>query len=197
MSFGFEHEHDALVSAVKYASQQHVIMFAAASNAGSLSLKLPYPASDMKVFLVHCNNGYGGLSDRNHDAATYRENFSILGQDVRSIWPSNCEALGTFTAEGIGLSKRSSGTSVATPILASTCALIFQFGRKWSDLSGFESLETWAGVRKVLLAMAKRKGSQHSGSILEYASVIPWRVLNHEVHTDIIRAKFRVALSSP
>jgi hypothetical protein len=195
MSFGFDNQHKEVVKAVENAHSRHVLMFAAASNSGNRS-DLPYPAIDPKVFLVHCADGNGNKSIRNPQRIRLRDNFSILGQDVLSTWPSEFHEQGMIQREGLGTWKRSSGSSIATPILASVCALILQFGMRWKGLiRGYDRLETWAGIREILLDMATDDVSRLFESADGFSNVVPWRVLNYASHSDIMRSKFTIALA--
>jgi hypothetical protein len=98
MSFGFDEQNEAVVQAVAKAHSRHVLMFAAASNSGNRS-DLPYPARYPKVFLVHCADGNGNKSIRNPQPVRLRDNFSILGQDVLSTWPSGRPRKTQFNAK--------------------------------------------------------------------------------------------------
>jgi hypothetical protein len=67
---------------------------------------------------------------------------------------------------------------------------------KWKGLiRGYERLETWAGIREILLDMATDDASRNFESADGFSNVVPWRVLNSESHSDITRSKFTVALA--
>jgi hypothetical protein len=97
------------------------ILFAAASNDGGNS-GWAYPAKDFSVICIHSTDGGGNKSGFNPSPEDYGPNFSLLGNGVRSTWPANVDG-------HVGSLRRTSGTSISTPIAAAIAASILVFVR--------------------------------------------------------------------
>jgi hypothetical protein len=127
------------------------IIFAAASNRRVGSTYPVHPARDDRVICVHSANSDGAPSDGNPPAEGGKD-LMTLGQDVPSAWPRHLLRHGSTVP-----SMRSSGTSVATAVLASTAGLLLQFLRqddnpfiRWAATL----LKTSSNMKRVLYKLA-------------------------------------------
>jgi hypothetical protein len=177
MSFGFEEPFRAISRAVSdYCDKK--VLFAAAANDGGRRDTIAFPARMDRVICVKSCNGDGTPSTFNpwnsKDAGL---NFMTLGKDVVSMW--RLKDWNEMTA----LQKRSSGTSVATPIAAGIAALVMHFLRQPDELDGKryleESLDEFEQdprdkMKKILIRLSGEFNGPH-GDILR--CVQPWKVL--------------------
>jgi subtilisin family serine protease len=160
MSFGFHaYSHD-IYSALDYASKRGIVMLAAASNDGRQAENpIAYPAGELgMVICINAANPWGGVSVFNPPRATNRDNFTILGENVKSAWPGRIRKKDVFE-DGKGTWKRASGTSVATPIAAALTASLMQFGRMRQRLirPHYRKLESYGGIRQIFAKMTLDK----------------------------------------
>lgn len=174
MSFGWPRWHECVEKAIKAASDNNIILFAAASNNGS-NQTTAFPASCPPVICVHSASGYGDPSP-----FTPRPfgsiNLAVIGEGVISSWPQS---------RGEGPGRRSSGTSVATPILAAIAALVLEFVNQKPSLTPHDlRLRSPRGMAQVLLGMSSR---HHTG----YDVVMPWQVLDTQIGR--VRSEGRIA----
>ena len=128
MSFGFEESSRVISKAISgYCDKK--VLFAAAANDGGRRETIAFPAKMDRVICVKSCNGDGGPSTFNPwNSKDAGPNFMTLGKDVLSMW--RVKDWDEVTA----LQKRSSGTSVATPIAAGIAALIMHFLRQPDEL---------------------------------------------------------------
>lgn len=127
MSFGWPSSdfdgQKSLEAAIDKAYNNHVLMFAAASNSGG-RLGRAYPASCSHVICVHSTNTNGNRSDFSPTAEPEKANIATVGESVESAWPAHlCDK------SNRGYVKTRSGTSYATPILAGIAAFLLLFAR--------------------------------------------------------------------
>jgi hypothetical protein len=117
MSFGFSRVKREIKKAIQEASEKKILLFAAASNNGNNKhAPIAFPASDSRVICVNAMNSLGtDLADFNPpvDAGS----IATLGVAVKSAYKLPEE------------SKVLSGTSMATPIVASVAAMVVHFVR--------------------------------------------------------------------
>ena len=181
MSFGFRSYSSEIHKAMNDAYAKGVVMVAAASNNGTNDLvPLAFPARQLGI--VICMNAadyWGNKSNFNPPPATYRDNFSILGENVESTWPTNIA--GDFQSHTDsakpGPWKRLSGTSVATPIAASVAASIIQFKNlHLSKIAGHSHVESFNGIRQIFARMTLDKSYQTQGG---FDNIRPWEVLDY------------------
>jgi hypothetical protein len=181
MSFGF---HDPgrtqlahLQKAIASADGQRVILMAATSNNGGLD-DLPYPAKDYRVFGINASDGFGEKTNFNPPPQRRSCNFSILGVDVMSAWPSFLELKptakkrrDTFLRQDMrGTWKCLSGTSVAAPVAAALAALLFQHFRVRINDGEFSPLECYTGLERVFDAMSRESPVSPTG----FNNLVPW-----------------------
>jgi len=177
MSFGFEESPRAISKAISdYCDQK--VLFAAAANYGGRSDSIAFPAKMDRVICVKSCNGDGDRSTFNPwNSKDAGPNFMTLGKDVLSMW--RVKDWDEMTA----LQKRSSGTSVATPIAAGIAALVIHFLRQPDEfgkepylkesLDEFE-LDPRDKMKKILVCMSEECiGPKHD--TLRF--VQPWKIL--------------------
>lgn len=145
MSFGFPRRvssYDDLEQAIRDAEHANILIFAAASNAGG-NRKRAYPARDDKVICVHSCDGRGNPSDFSPTSVQNQDNFSTLGEAVRSSWPAR------FLKEDTEPMIYRSGTSFATPVAAATAAFLLLFARQNLHPDEAKRLKRTAGMKAV------------------------------------------------
>ncbi|OCL01092.1 subtilisin-like protein [Cenococcum geophilum 1.58] len=126
ISLGWKYDNGHLKTALLYAQEKHVLVFAATSNDGIRdSSGMMYPARAHNVISVDSANGEGETSGFN-PASNDNENskgdrFTAPGEDVLSAYPPDLEKSGI---------KRMTGTSFSTPIAAGVAALVLEFSRQ-------------------------------------------------------------------
>ena len=157
MSFGFPGRvagYLDLEQAIRDAEHAKILVFAAASNDGG-NRKRAYPARDDKVICVHSSDGQGNPSDFSPTPIQNQDNFSTLGEAVRSSWPVGLCDLEKNTEAMI----YKSGTSFATPIAAATAAFLLVYARQNLSPAEASLLKRTAGMKAVLnLISESRKG---------------------------------------
>jgi hypothetical protein len=146
MSFGFPLGIRDIWHQVTRATQNNILVFAAASNDGRNQSRM-FPASQHSVFALHSTNGKGIKSDFNPPPAK-DENFSILGEYIESAWLTN-------TAGGSGSTRRLSGTSFATPIAVCLSAFLLTYVPVLvpNHEALFHKIQSYEGMRNMLQAM--------------------------------------------
>jgi hypothetical protein len=164
MSFGWLHDdHAGVRSALAFAKSQGLLMFAGTSNYGSLEeTSILFPARADEVISVDAADGLG-----NHQAF----NPPNTGEEHVGL---------RLMAPGIGMPSPTykgslplSGTSFASPIAAGVAALILEFARQPPlDVSPSvaECLRSRRGMRRILHAMSKRKGTE------PFLFLRPWKI---------------------
>lgn len=188
MSFGFARYDDDIRDAVEKAQNEGVIIFAASSNDGAIEgQEAAFPARMVgKVIKISSADGRGAASKFNPPPSTSNDNFSILGEAVKSAWP---KALNE-TCE-----KRGTGTSVATPIAAGTAALVLEFARQLSGpdeltpISKSEILWRYYGMRAVFALMSR--DSSKDG----FNWIRPWALFSNEQTTEDISRQISYELN--
>jgi hypothetical protein len=207
MSFGFAELEEALEAALNIAFSEHKIVFAAASNNGTL-LRMTFPALYPTVICMNSASGLGNSSHFNPSLGQSRvgKNLSIIGENVESAWQCGPKLPATETTSAGKLvtipteyTERKSGTSVATPIAAGVAALVLEFvfqslatPSKSLDSGVFDS-HTFNRLKK--LGVFK---NQQMEVILRYMSrltisgshfnITPWNLLDgNEKRADIAR----------
>lgn len=178
MSFGFPQRDKAVHEAILKAYCAGKLLFAAASNNGaneSVSISFPARLSGL-VICVNSTDGHGSPSSFNPPHKDDQSNLSILGESVKSKWPVHL---------GKG-EKRSSGTSISTPIVAGVAALIIEFARQGPVTVDLEKLTSHDGMLLILKSMAERKDG--------YNYVRPWHLLTWQ--GERTRAEMKVLITN-
>jgi len=177
-----ENEKNIVRLALDYAQREKVVVFAAASNKGNRAVRVTFPASERTlVICMNSSDGNGRPSRFNPPPQQQHGNFSILGEYVRSTWLQSADQNTVEYREENGAFKRSEGTSVATPIAASTAALILQLGRQYGAKRKTE-LESYKGIWEILLKMANEKKTKDG-----FFDIVPWNVLKGTLKTEKIK----------
>ncbi|KAE8454421.1 hypothetical protein EG329_000043 [Mollisiaceae sp. DMI_Dod_QoI] len=183
MSFGFEAQQEDLVEVVKSieaAYDKNIVMLAAVSNDGNRPLDpIAFPARHPYVICINSADGDGNKSSFNPPAPNGKgktrraDNFSILGQGIRSCWPEKVETEGIRRTEEHGTFKECSGSSSATAVAASVAALIMELGEKKRGLiAKHRKLKTYRGIQQVFTLMAGED------EIEDFKNIRPWRVFH-------------------
>ncbi|KAI9739332.1 MAG: hypothetical protein M1834_007545 [Cirrosporium novae-zelandiae] len=120
MSFGFQEEISQIRDEIKEVVYNGKIVFAAASNDGGNSPRT-FPASQHGVICIHSTDSNGNKSQCNPSPTRLHENFSILGQHIKSCWPD---------ARVAGASRRMTGTSFAVPVAIALAAFIIGYAQQ-------------------------------------------------------------------
>lgn len=148
--------------AIKKATSDGVVIFAAASNYGNIR-QVTFPARMQDVICMYCTDGRAKASQSINPAAqtTKSKNFAILGEAV-SVSPL--------------IKERLTGTSVATSIAAGLAGRLLDFSRQQdcqARIRCLENLATVEGISAVFSHMAK--GAEDN----RYNCVVPGRLMQH------------------
>jgi hypothetical protein len=174
MPFGFSQQHERIHKAIANASQNNVVMLAAASNEDTMNEKrVAYPVRDLRVICINASDGHGHILPSNPPAEEEGNSFSVIGQNFLSTWPKQIKADGTFKGDELGMSgvwKYGSGSSVATLVAASIAGLIMQFGFTES-VTHSQKLQSYDGITQIFRRMS---GERTADGFLD---ISPWVVL--------------------
>lgn len=168
MSFGWDYLQPQVAAEIALARNQHILLFAAASNDGDLTPDHgKYPAWDNNVYSVYSCRGCGQKSEFNPRALTAQINFMFPGEDIAILDAKN-RAL-----EGVGRLK---GTSYATPIAAGTAAVVLDLVLlSLTDSTEVEKrLKQHLGMSDVFRAMSGMARDEG------YFHVRPWTLLGFD-----------------
>lgn len=175
MSLGFETWQHQISKQIDRARQEHVLVFAAASNDGHFAPDYGvYPAWAPTVVCINSSKGSGARSDFNPRHTDDKVNFMFLGEDI-SIPGLKSGTEGAPT----GLL---SGTSYATPIAAGTAALVLdlvriEVARRSLPYPKIERcLKTYEGMSAVFKEMSGGKPTHGN----DYYHVQPWTLLGEK-----------------
>ena len=127
-----------------------IAVFASASNDGA-NMPRTYPGSYDRVLCIHSATGLGAPSAFNPSALSRdlkKDNFCVLGDSVKSTWPSSPENRSTY--------RYMSGTSFATPVAVAIAAFAIGYIRvHLRDFGWNTDPQSPEGVRALFNLMAK------------------------------------------
>lgn len=187
-----DNSEQILIHSLKYARQEDVVVFAAASNHANRK-RHAFPACKPDYVLgINSTNGSSGRSWFNPLIQKYDHNLSILGEHIKSTWLQHDGQETTKQVDG-SVWKRQEGTSQATTIAACAAVLILQFGRQYGVGKNSKKLETFEGIRGILREMAKQATDQ------SFRDIVPWTTVfrtsgNHDEDVDRIRTRMEEIL---
>ncbi|EHK42543.1 hypothetical protein TRIATDRAFT_319946 [Trichoderma atroviride IMI 206040] len=154
MSFGFPSRevdgYELLEQSIKRASNQNVLLFAAASNNGA-NTKRAYPARHPDIICIHSTKANGAPSDFN-PLPLLGDNFATIGEAVESAWPVGlCDR-----KRNVNCTASKSGTSFATPIASGIAAALLQYARAKLHPKEAQQLKQSQFMKAVLKAVSIR-----------------------------------------
>ncbi|KAK6499014.1 hypothetical protein TWF481_011583 [Arthrobotrys musiformis] len=174
LSLGFERSDESIDQAVRNAYARKKIIFAAASNSGSLipKTKVSFPARIPGVISIRSASGQ---SVRSNASPTYQngdDNYMTLGEGIEAAWPIKLNS-GNQT-------RYVSGSSFATPVAAGIAALALEFSiQQWKGIANVKTskdiLWTHGGIRKILDSMCRVDNQQFNP---DCRMIVPWTLFD-------------------
>ncbi|KAK1706629.1 hypothetical protein BDP67DRAFT_445760 [Colletotrichum lupini] len=160
MAFGFNRAIPELEKALRKASHEDILMFAAASNHGN-SADITYPASwNSLVFCTFSTNANIKSFDFNPTGLDLH-NFAILGENIE-------------VSDDSKTSKLVSGTSYSTALACGLTALLLNFSKQCSAIeSRGNELAKVLKYRDRMTKVLRKVSSPHAG----YQCIAPWKLL--------------------
>ncbi|KAM5385425.1 hypothetical protein ACJZ2D_001066 [Fusarium nematophilum] len=171
MSFGSDVPSNAILTAIEESQKTRPdrkhkpILFASAANHG-LNKKTPsFPASDSRVICTFILDGAGAdNSGMNPPTSANYGNFGTLGVDIETRWDNKA---------GETVTRYTSGTSYATPVLAAIAANYLAWLDYYANDLG-DALHAVARAKEGIEAMfADHMGCKKSSST-DISFVAPW-----------------------
>jgi hypothetical protein len=149
LSFGFDsvRHPDSMGDEIRQCLNDGIMVFASASNDGGEGSRT-YPAKYLRVVCVHSATWRGKASDSNPGLEEH-DNFSVVGEEVRPIWPSKAP-------KEAGGMKYKSGTSYATPVAVSIAVFMIGYIRKrWPNYPWVTKPWSPEGITIIFRLMSK------------------------------------------
>ncbi len=155
MSFGFPQGYHAIHQEIEKAIYRGKTVFAAASNDGG-NTDRAYPARQHGVICVHSTDGHGNPSLFNPTALDRKNNFCVVGENIKAGWPSP-------DPNKLGGTKYLSGTSFATPVAIAIAA--FMVGlvckSKPEHKNWMVPLKSTMGIEAIFQVMSERRNGKY------------------------------------
>ena len=187
LSFGFRISSypDLVQKEIAACIKANIIVFASASNDAGNKPRT-YPGNYDQVLCIHSATGSGNSSLFNPSPVRRGNNFSFVGDCVKSCWPM---ARHDFDNQEPG-QKYLSGTSIATPVAVSVAVFMINYIRK--NLAEYHwNYEPCSpvGMRKIFEVVAHERG--------DYDWVSPvYHFAGGKNHEDRLKADLRLALNA-
>ncbi|KAE8443372.1 hypothetical protein EG329_001930 [Mollisiaceae sp. DMI_Dod_QoI] len=182
MSFGFYGRVKVVQTAIQEALAKPVLVFAAASNNGT-QRDVTFPAWLSGVICVNSATATGTASLFNPEP-TPRNNFSIIGENIKSAW------IRSPGRQNENTEKVMSGTSMATPIAAGVAALVLEYVLQNDPesvlIEQLDDLKHPDGMPEVFAKMVRGRG--------KYLNVVPWELLSVRNGRNMVTAFIEHAL---
>jgi hypothetical protein len=126
LSFGFRKSSnpDLMWKEIKACLRNDIIVFASASNDAGNKPRT-HPGDYDGVLCIHSATGAGNASTFNPSPVRKKDNFSFVGDCVKSCWPMDRDDFNEEQGE-----KYLSGTSIATPVAVSIAVFMISYIRK-------------------------------------------------------------------
>jgi len=132
LSFGFDEPNTDENREIQECINEKIIIFSSASNDGGEGSRT-YPAAYDRVICIHSATPQGYVTPRNPSAIPHKNNFSTVGEMVKSYWHlPKVEVEGRNKGRVRGFSYQS-GTSMATPVAVSIAAFMIGYLRKYAQ----------------------------------------------------------------
>ncbi|KAF1954306.1 hypothetical protein CC80DRAFT_395143, partial [Byssothecium circinans] len=155
LSFGFRisSNPDLVQEEIEACLEAGIIVFASASNDAGNKPRT-YPGDYDGVLCIHSATGAGNASSFNPSPVSRVDNFSFVGDCVKSYWPMDRLGFGN-DEEG---QKYLSGTSIATPVAVSVAVFMINYIRK--EFPEYHwNIKPWSpnGIRKIFALVAHER----------------------------------------
>lgn len=175
LSLGFEQEDDAIRCAILSAFTKNKIIFAAASNSGSIipNKRVSYPARiHGQVLSIRSASGESVRSSASPKPSDGEDNYMTLGEGIKAAWPPDLNE---------GLTRYVSGSSFATPLAAGIACLALEFSiQKGKGGPNIPSeiktiLWTYRGIRKIFQYMSAIDDQSIN---VDCKMIYPWKLFD-------------------
>jgi hypothetical protein len=132
LSFGFDESDTDENREIQNCIKEEIIIFSSASNDGGEGSRT-YPAAYDRVICIHSATPRGIVAASNPSAISWGNNFSTVGEMVRSYWHlPKIEEEGRDKGRAYDF-RYQSGTSMATPVAVSIAAFMIGYLRKYAE----------------------------------------------------------------
>ncbi|KAH8759302.1 peptidase S8/S53 domain-containing protein [Diaporthe sp. PMI_573] len=164
VGYGSREQDNELSDAIKKAANNGCVIFAATGNAGA-NERAAYPARDPNVIGIYSTDGYGNRSSFNAQPLDSRDNFSTLGENVRSIRPLKL-------SDNDDNVYSQTGTSMSATIATAIAAALLHLLKNSAGDDGSERRIGLEAMRSLLRSIAVERDG--------YKYLVPWSLLERE-----------------